>query len=252
MKNMHTAILMTAIILLQGVFIYAMQPFELIRKNPAGYYVKQGAGQCGPASFYIIFRYDGDDRRAYRFSKGKKGPLFSMQINDQAVGQGGNAVVIDRKSPVSKWMNGRSGSTGWNELTAAVKGLYYLNSSNVREKFYSSVESNDRATEPVVKNLEQRRSEFFERIVPAFLNRNRPVIVHLKRKWPYPGHYIVLAGYDPVSRTVYYIDPNGSSEEILRSVQVDDFTGTYWYESSRELRWGRACWNGQWIGFSRN
>ena len=245
------------VLVISGTYLYALQPVDAIRKKPGNFFVKQGAGQCGPASFYIVFRYYGDDRRAYMFSKGPDGELFSMSADsltrDEKTGSGDNHPVIIRKeSPVSRWMNGSDGSTGWRELTSAVNNLSYLTVNGSRARFYSVIESNDSGTEPVKKFFQSRNSEFYDRIVPRFLNRNRPVIVHLKRKWPFPGHYIVLVGYDPASATIFYMNPNDDGSNIISSVSADHFLNSYWYEANPELRWGRACWNGQWIGFYRN
>lgn len=256
MRNMAAAALMIFVLFISGAYLYAVQPVDVIRKNPSAFFVRQGAGQCGPASFYIVFRYHGDDRRAYMFSKGADGRLFSMGIDslprdENAGGINNRPVIIKKDSPVSQWMNGRDNSTGWGELTTAINNLYYVNDRNNRERFYSVIESNDRATEPGQKHLQARQREFFNRIVPLFLNSNRPVIVHLKRKWPYPGHYIVLVGYDPALAAVFYMNPNDADSDMVRSVPADRFLNSYWYEANPELRWGRACWNGQWIGFYR-
>lgn len=247
------ALLLSAV---TGSYLYALQPVDLIRKNASSFYVKQGPGQCGPASFYIVFRYYGDDSKDFLFSKGANGSLFRMGKNDlqgDAVSGGGNdsPVVIKKNSTVSKWMNGSDNSTDWGELTAAVNNLFLVNNNNGRERFYSVIESEDRASVPDGGSLQARRKNFYDMIVARFLNRNRPVIVHLKRKWPYPGHYIVLIGFDPATATVYFMDPNDSTGDIVKKVSLDDFTGLYWYEANPELRWGRACWNGQWIGFYR-
>ena len=237
--------------------LYAAQPVDVISKNPSLYHVKQGAGQCGPASFYIVFRYHGDDLREYRFSKGADGDVFRMGINDlQRDDEPGSSkslpVIIKKNSPVSKWMNGKNNSTGWKELAGSIKNLFYVKDNNQRKRFYSVIEYNDRESVPGAKNLRDRKKIFYDKIVPLFLNRNRPVIVHLKRKWPYPGHYIVLIGFDPGSSALFYMDPSDYSGAIVKKVPIDEFIGSYWYEANPELRWGRACWNGQWIGFYRD
>ncbi|HPS59024.1 MAG TPA: C39 family peptidase [Spirochaetota bacterium] len=256
----HTAAVILAQVLITviyGVYLYAAQPVDIISKNPSLYQVKQGAGQCGPASFYIVFRYYGDDRREYMFSKGTDGAVFRMGIDylphDASVGNGKSSpVIIKKNSSVSKWMNGKNNSTGWGELTGAIKNLYYIKDNNLRERFYTVIEYDDRESVSGGKNLQDRKKIFYDKIVSRFLNRNRPVIIHLKRKWPYPGHYIVLIGYDPVSATVFYLNPNNDGGEVIKTISADEFIGSYWYEANPELRWGKACWNGQWIGFYRD
>jgi len=254
MKNI--AILSFFIITIVWSGLFAMQPVDKIKLNPAAFNVKQGAGQCGPASFYLIFRYYGDDKKNICFSKGINGPLFRMDISSLKSEKGNtnndnSAVIIKRNSPVSKWMNGRSGSTDWGELTAAVNELYYLKKDGKKDRYYSVIESNDDVISPSQSNLQSRKVMFFDRIVLSYLDMNRPVIVHLKRKWPYSGHYIVLIGYDRNTSTIFYMDPNNKSGEIVRKVSSDSFLCSYWYEGDPELNWGNACWSGRWIGFYR-
>ena len=237
-------------------YLFALQPVDKINKNASAFYVKQGPGQCGPASFYMVFRYHGDDRRDYWFSKGVKGDLFRMGIDylpgGAVTGTGDSSLVtIKKNSPVSKWMNGNNRSTGWGELTGAINSLYYVGINRKREKFYSVIESCDRITEPGPNNLNIRKTNFYNRIVSGFLGRNRPVIVHLKRSWPFPGHYIVLIGYASATSTVYYMDPNNNTGGVVKKIPADDFIGSYWYEGDPRLHWGKACWNGRWIGFYR-
>lgn len=240
-----------------GTVLYAVQPVNIISKNPSAYLVKQGPGQCGPASFYIVFRYYGHDTGNFRFSKGPDGAVFTMGTGELQPDKGSGTgekkpVIIMKDSPVSGWMNGKDNSTDWSELAEAISNLYYVRSNNIREKFYPVIVSNNKATVPGSKTHKARKIIFNEMIVPMFLDHNRPVIVHLKRKWPYPGHYIVLIGYNSATGTVYYMNPNYDGGDIIKSVSAEDFTGSYWYQSDNEQSWGRAYWNGQWIGFYRD
>lgn len=234
----------------------AIQPLDVIATDPPRYQVRQGAAQCGPAAFYTIFRYYGDDSRSYMFSNGSYGPLIDLSCDSNSPGNTAyvntsTGVVVTEGCAVSAWMKGTDISTGWEKLSDAIRDLCFVNSTGQREKYYTVVESYDYTLSGSEKDYDVRKINFHDRILKLFINRNRPVIIHLKRRWPFPGHYIVLIGYNSSSSTVYYMDPNSLQGDVVKSVVLDDFLENYWYAGRAPFWWGKARWSGKWIGFYR-
>lgn len=255
MKRYLLAGILCIDVLLNGN-VYAIQPVDVIRKDPVSYFVKQGPAQCGPSSFYMIFHYYEDNEKAILFTDGMNGVPFSMRICDNDVKSNPvraneSIIRITEKSPVSRWMKGTDNSTGWEKMTAAIRNLHYINNKNSRERFYQFIDSYDNITGSSKADKEIRRSNFIQRIVPGYLDNNRPVIVHLKRSWPFSGHYIVIVGYDKKTTTVFYMDPSGESSDIIKKIQLDDFLNSGWYSGESTWWWGPARWSGRWIGFYR-
>lgn len=221
----------------------ALQPVDIIAKNQEKYFVRQGAGQCGPASFYIVFKYYGDDLNSCPFYYDSTGSPVDLSSNAHKGG------VLSENSSVSLWVKGKDSSTNWAKLIGSIKNLYFRNKHGKNERYYSVMESNDSITGMDEKYTEIRNYNFLKRIVPGFLEQNRPVIIHLKRKWPFPGHYIVVIGYDPASGHVSYMDPSGDGQEKILTVPLYDFLNKPWYKGKRTAWWGGAGWSGRWVGF---
>jgi len=245
---MRPPVIILCVMIITAVFFSsgsarALQPIDIMAKNPDKYFVRQGSAQCGPASFYIVFRYYGDNMNSYPFYYDSKGSPVDLGNKTDKDG------IINEDSPVSLWVKGNDLSTNWNRLVGSIKNLYYKNEHGISERYYNIVESNDSITSMNEKYAEIQSNNFLKRIVPGFLNQNRPVIIHLKRKWPFPGHYIVVIGFDPVSGYVSYMDPSGDGREKFHTVLLKDFLNTSWYKGKSTAWWGGAGWSGRWVGF---
>lgn len=221
----------------------SLQPVDIIVKNPDKYFVRQGAGQCGPASFYMVLKYYGDNLNFFPFYYDSNGSPVDLNSNAEKGG------VLMENSPVSLWVKGKDNSTDWTRIISSIKNLYYRNKYGINERYYSVVESNDSVTGLDEKHNGIRNYNFIKRIVPGFLEQNRPVIIHLKRRWPFPGHYIVVIGYDPLSGYVSYMDPSGDGDKKICNVPLNDFLNKPWYRGKSTAWWGGACWSGRWVGF---
>jgi len=225
----------------------AAQPYETISREPMKYFVKQGPAQCGPASFYIIFKYYGDNLRRYPFFYDREGSPVDLGAGTGKAADGTDTVSGD--DPVAVWIKGSDSSTGWKKLVASVQELCHKNDRDMRTRYYEVVDSYDEVTGADSRGRDVRKINFLERIVPGFLEKNRPVIIHLKRKWPFPGHYVVVIGFDGASGKVYYMDPNDAGP--VDSVSFNDFIDEFWYRGNAPSLWGKARWSGKWLGFYR-
>jgi hypothetical protein len=225
----------------------ALQPVDYIMADPLKYFVKQDDFQCGPASFYTIFKYYGDNRRPYPFYY----PTLGSPLNLYLTAVTSNGVdVLTGSDSVSAWIMGVAISTTWNMLVGAVRMLSFM-ADGALSFFYTGVASHDSETDNNDAGRAVRLSNFMEQIVPEFFEKNRPVIAHLKRTWPYPGHYLVLIGYDYLTETVYYMDPNGDESAPVGTVSLENFINEFWYSGPMSAWYGRARWSGRWLGFFR-
>ena len=102
------------------------------------------------------------------------------------------------------------------------------------------------------------RRDRFDYILKNFLQNKFPVILHLRRthdSYPYawyPGHYVVLMGYDTETKEVYIMDPFQPYESHrVMTVDYDSFIMTRWYQATGSLAYmyPDARWDGTWIGF---
>jgi hypothetical protein len=71
--------------------------------------------------------------------------------------------------------------------------------------------------------------------------------------WPFPGHYIVIAGYDEEGRIVKYVDPKSEyNNNIIREKPPADFIAENWFRYPSYLWWyPKARWGGRWPGIYR-
>ncbi len=200
-------------------------------------FVKQGSGQCGPASFYMIFKFYGDNKIDTGFWDL---PLCSTEYSLKE-----ELSTVTKDSLVSSWLGvANSGITVVNldkkirNLTADKAAPYYTVISN---------------TSDGADNAEQ-----FETINSSFLQKQKAVIIHVSRPdifgIPLAGHFMVLAGYDSASGRVYFIDPNKNDDDpVLQSVSLAGFLNSSWYRSpdySLTYPVPDAYWDGTWIGFT--
>lgn len=211
------------------------------------YYVKQGSCQCGPTSFYMIFKFYGDNKIDGSFWD-LPGCATEYSLKE-------DLSVVEKTSLVSRWLGV---TCGWfaGDLTGKMAGGITIkeldekirNLTADKANPYYNVASNIVSnTDDSVANLLQ-----FNRINDSFLQQLIPVIIHLDRSSLYAGHFMVLAGYDSATGLVYYIDPNkNDSDPVLQSVSLTDFINSHWYISPDDSSTNpNAYWDGTWIGFT--
>ncbi|HNY64493.1 MAG TPA: C39 family peptidase [Deltaproteobacteria bacterium] len=206
-----------------------VQPYQ----DPRFVAIPQGVTQCGPACFYMIFNFYGAHQRF------KECDLSGHPERDTA-----NHGRISRDTAVCKWINsGRFTGTSFSQLKRAADGLHAPGESQP----YFLSEACEETTEHGVSEDEAKRERILMDIKKRYLDRNRPVIIHLRRVWYLPGHYLVLTGYDPKKEKVYYADPNRGT---TGSIDRNSFISEKWYVSpSNTADYYRARWDGEWFGF---
>ncbi len=194
--------------------------------------VTQGSAQCGPASFYMILNH-------YRNDK-----IFTKSDCSEIVDLREKPETVTADTQIAQYVNeGSLRGTSWEQLKDAAGGLYY----NCEPYFVT--ELNGRFTDWNDPKDDAEREKRFEYIFRNYLLKNRPVMIHLKRFFIFPGHYIVLTGYDQQQEMVHYVDPNGGR---AGTVSHDDFIKEKWYVSpGNTASWYRARWGGQWMSFYR-
>jgi hypothetical protein len=252
MKN-SSLISLIIIVLLSWSKSYALQPFE---NDFEKHYVRQGYGQCGPASFYMIFKYYGDDKHNAGFfftgEAGEGGNMIYKELNLSQSIPGKEFRRLTNDTDVAKWINGGRDRTEWNELTGQVKNLYFKNTGSIYEIYYNII-SEVGYTENNKKGEIERTNRFLHHIFRKFLINNHPVIVHLKRIWPLSGHYLIIAGFDEAKQMVKFVDPNSEYGGILvQEIPLAEFIADKWYRSPSYPWWyPKAGWDGKWLGFYR-
>ena len=94
------------IILLSRSISYAMLPFE---NGFYKYYVRQGYGQCVPASFYIIFKFYGEDRQAPGLfntgETGVDGKISYKMLKLTRIIPGNEFPRLTKETEIAKWNN---------------------------------------------------------------------------------------------------------------------------------------------------
>ncbi|HOW83744.1 MAG TPA: C39 family peptidase [Spirochaetota bacterium] len=202
------------------------------------FFVKQGSGQCGPTSFYMIFRYYGDNAYAGNFGEMPDCPV-ALDLQEEL-------DTVTQDSGVSAWLGVTDSGINVEDLHNKISNL-----GNSDCSAYYSVDGN------TDNSLNANNAEM-SHIVEDFIDRERPVIIHLERANPlYSGHYIVLVGFDPAGERVYYVDPNKNDEDpVVQSVSISAFLGSAWYRSpDYDPVWypiPDAYWDGTWVGFYRS
>lgn len=194
------------------------------------FFVKQGSAQCGPTSFYMIFRYYGDNTYPGEFTELPDcADVLPLQED---------LAEVTSDSGVSRWLGVTS--TG-------------ITAGNLKEKI--SRLSTDRnypwyITEGDIQKTDTLQEERFSVIYNNYLRNDLPVIIHISRPAPLTGHYMVLVGFDPQHKNVYYIDPNRDMEApVVQSVGLESFLDKQWYESPDNPLIPYGYWDGTWIGF---
>jgi len=193
------------------------------------FFVKQGSGQCGPTAFYMIFRYYGDNNYMGEFTE--------LPGCDQILPLQEELVEVTSDSGVSKWLDVTTSGIGIGSLKEKISRL----TTDRNYPYY--ITQGDTSTTTI---LHEAR---FMIIYNNFLRNDLPVIIHLARP-ALTGHFMVLVGYDPRHRVVYYVDPNrDDGVPAVQNVDLYDFLNTQWYESPENPLTAYGYWDGTWIGF---
>jgi len=208
------------------------------------FFVRQGPGQCGSTAFYIIFKHYGYHKYGGTFFDAN----YCSNI-DHSWDLHEDLTLLTAFSKTSKWLSVESLGITCDRLYKKIEDLS-IHVNNECQPFFV-VDGN-------CENLnDSEKEEEFKYILNNFLKKNRPVILHIERPIPlydpglfqlFPGHFIVLIGYEKESKKVYYVDPNKLiSEKYVLSVDYDDFIHNKWYGHSVLYPYG--LWDGGWIGF---
>lgn len=193
------------------------------------FFVRQGPGQCGPTSFYMIFRYYGDNAFTGEFTELPDcAAVFPLQEELAEVTSG---------SGVSRWLGVTGTGISSGELMDKISRL----SADRNYPYY--ITTGDTSTTTLL-----RETRFFF-IYNNFIKNDLPVIIHLSRP-ALSGHFMVLVGFDPHDKTVYYVDPNRDEDSpVVQGVGLSDFLNSQWYESPENTLTPYGYWDGTWIGF---
>ena len=203
------------------------------------FFVEQGSGQCGPTSFYMIFKFYGDNT--------DPGIFRELPDCDAEIDLRENLTIVTKDSAVSKWLGVTDSGITITKLKTKISGLTI---DRLRSFYYVSGNTDD--------NYDNKFLQL-SLIYNSFLRYGIPVIIHLRRpNWGniqiFSGHFMVLAGYNNKNGTIYYIDPNKNNDDpVVQTVSVSDFLNTNWYHSpdySSVNPVPDAYWDGTWIGFT--
>lgn len=208
---------------------YGMQPYE----DPAFEVVAQGASQCGPTSFYMVFNHF-DAHQVFQ----------EVDLSEHPEEMALYGYAITRNTKICKWVNaGALSGTSWSTLRSACDKLH---APGVQASYFIS-ELVSTTTYATTKGIADRDARL-QYIWKQYLMKNQAVIIHMRRQWYQAGHYLVLTGYNPVTDTVYYADPNhGCAGEISRASFIQD----NWYASPSNTSANyRARWDGEWMAFT--
>ena len=89
------------------------------------FFVKQGSGQCGPTSFYMIFRYYGDNAYAGNFGEM---PDCPVTLNLQE-----NLDMVTQDSGVSTWLGVTDSGINIGDLTRRYPTLVTANAPPITQ-----------------------------------------------------------------------------------------------------------------------
>lgn len=211
-------------------------------------YTHQGPNQCGPACFYMVFKYYKD----YTFEG-------TLSISPDCIGDsilnGISEIfsVILSDSWVSQWLNTNADGITCDQFIEKI-GFISICEADVSRPFYSAVEGScavlgiDSDNPSSAINMEKK--ERFSYIVTNYLINKYPVLIHLRRGTYYPGHWIVLTGYDSKKNEVYYMNPlKEDTAPIIETIGYDSFIIEGWYTHADFWWYPDAYWDGTWIGF---
>jgi len=218
------------------------QPYETIQQDPQTYFVHQDAGVCGATSLYIMFKYSGDHLSG-------SGPA-NVDLTEDIP----NVEYAELTKDSKMWQH--VDGTNWSTLEDAMTSLEDAQGNPFYEIFQSNADESDYNSIG-----DDKRFKVLQQEMLPFLCTDSPVLIHLKRQWPYSGHYLVVVGYDAESQEMVYLDPNDPDfdpndsrfdptaadwSKVLRRVNLEDFLTEKWFEGDSLYD---ARWDGKWIGF---
>ncbi len=220
------------------------------------FFVQQDDSLCGPASFYMIFKYYGDPCSGAVLS-------INPECAANAIISGIDEIfsVILSSSWITSWLDSFLDGVDCKNFFEKITSLSRcIEGEGV--PFYSVVDGSCNLTGEAPDDYEaeeniERRNRF-EYILENFLKNGYPVILHLRRTYDdypllwYPGHYVVLMGYDTDTQEVYIMDPfQEFGDHAAMTVPHDSFIMQRWYEGAgiTSKIYPAARWDGTWIGF---
>lgn len=185
-------------------------------------------GLAGATCFYMVFNHFGDH------------DTYTKSDCITEVDLSAKLTTVTTSSGVAQLINGGStAGTSWSQLKNAAESLFKKDDCETKY----TVELNSNFTEYNDSQAEEERSIRLEYITENYLNKNKPVIIHMMRYWYYPGTYVVLTGHE--NGRVYYARANG----VKGSVTTDAFIKEKWYDPTLATK---ARWDGEWMGFYPN
>ena len=221
------------------------------------FFVKQGNSLCGPTSFYMIFKYYNDTSCEEYLST-------SSECTENSLLSGISEIftTVFSTSWVGNWLDSASDGIGCSVFLEKINNLHQCIGTTAFP-FYAVLEGNCEVTEEAPDDYNAGanviRRERFDYIVEYFLKYEFPVIIHLRRIYDdypylmYPGHYVVVMGFDTATREVYIMNPYQDLDDNgVMTVPYDSFIMERWYQSTgymEALGYPDARWDGQWIGF---
>ena len=208
--------------------------FSLFADN--SFFVRQGSGQCGPTSFYMIFKYYGDNNFKGQFTE--LGSTENLLLQE-------NLTEVTKESAVSRWLGVTDSGINIKDLLNKISDL----SGDGINPYYT--------TEADTEITDADRQSRFAKIYNNYLKNDLPVIIHMRRpkilNIPLSGHYMVLVGYDSEKKLVYYVDPNkNEGVPAGQCVKIREFLNSGWYSSPDNSLVPDAYWDGTWIGFKHS
>ena len=252
MRSIFKKLVFAMLVLLSGASsAFALQPWQ---NGIANYFQQQNSAICGQTSMYMIARYYG------HVGKDHVGdyPYKTLNLLGYWV-----SVDLDSYADVNKyWLFYVAGGMPITRVGTAIGALemvdgikknnikfynnrYYAKNPNGlgyasgQKTTYDKTATNDNMYELAAR---------LDYIKANYLDLGIPAVIHLDRVSG-TGHYVILAGYDPASGTIYYVNPNWgachTTGDKLESVDVSSFILDEWYVCGDDP----AFWDGKWFVF---
>ncbi|MBF0224090.1 MAG: C39 family peptidase [Desulfobacterales bacterium] len=229
----------------------AIQPYEVINKDPTAFFVPQYVATCGATSFYMIFKYYSDHlyQDGYFYKKNCNSIVPLCENIPEPGGITPETCKITKSSKIWKWITTTDVELLWSDLVHGAEDLYYKN-QGVCDRYYNIVEYNSEEIGYDKNNPEAqvntKKRELLNYFTENFLKKNKPILIHIKRV-VVAGHYVVIIGYDKKNKKVYYVNPNKEDDDpVIQEVNDEEFIMQKWYITDNEVD-GR--WDGKWLGF---
>lgn len=253
-----------------------VQPYN---NSVAASWVQQDSAQCGPTSFYMIFKYYEDHLSANSYYDDTT-ELIGLNSEGYNKDLRINVTYLSQKSSISIWL-------GIDDGSVLVRSDFYdkisvlKNGSDLSQPHYT-MSDRTYVTDQLALSDVSEKSGRLDYIIDNYLSKGYPVIIHLERVWYKSGHFVILAGYeekydeygnvDTDNSEIIYMDPNldkyeyenmtinwtdqdegiGVPANPLLRVTRKNFLEERWYRSEAYLYvWNdvRAWWDGIFYGF---